>query len=430
MTRTNHWWLLFLLNLPLLQEVTRKYFIYSDLVFVGADILVLGAAIAIGFQGNLNLRSLPTAFLLLSAVFIVLTSVNHMASGNYIGIYGVGLRATFLPIVYMLVSARYVSAVESGYDRIFVCVNVWILIIGVMALLQVILGKDHPINAVWGTTALGIGDFATREKGLLIPGMFRPTSVFTHTGKFGQVIYTLVLFKWSHILLSQGKRSYLPYLLLPFDLAVIFTSGQRAALMFLVIGMFMFAVMYIRQNGVSLKKLLVPPLIILVGLTGAWVARPVMATAIYDRFASVISAIPVRLEGNFWLPIKTMLEDYLFSGEGLGSFTFGSRLFGGTQVFETIKMQGLGESSLIRLCGEVGVVATLVIVMAYLSLVASGFKIFKTLRGTSIASGSLFFSIWVICLMLWSNTADVFANSVVMGLGFALSGAILYESHD
>jgi hypothetical protein len=125
-----------------------------------------------------------------------------------------------------------------------------------------------------------------------------------------------------------------------------------------------------------------------------------------------------------------MLEDYLFSGEGLGSFTFGSRLFGGTQVFETIKMQGLGESSLIRLCGEVGVVATLVIVMAYLSLVASGFKIFKTLRGTSIASGSLFFSIWVICLMLWSNTADVFANSVVMSLGFALSGAILYESHD
>lgn len=29
------------------------------------------------------------------------------------------------------------------------------------------------------------------------------------------------------------------------------------------------------------------------------------------------------------------------------------------------------------------------------------------------------------CLMLWSNTADVFANSIVTTLGFALGGATL-----
>ncbi len=423
------WWLLFLLNMPLLEEVIRKYLIYSDLVFLGADILVLATAVALGVRGKLNLKNLPPTFLVLGVMFIVLTSINHAISGNHIGIYGIGIRATFLPLVYMLIAARYVSSVEGAYDRIFFCVNVWILVIGIMALAQVVLGKNHPINEVWGSTALGVGDFATREKGLLLPGLFRPTSVFTHTGKFGQVIYTLVLFKWSHILLSQGKRSYLPYVLLPFDLAVIFVSGQRAALMFLVIGMLMFAVMYIRQNGVSLKKLLVPPVIILIGLAGAWVVSPVMAGAIYDRFESVISAIPVRLEGNFWLPIRTMLEDYLFSGEGLGSFTFGSRLFGGTPVFETIKMQGLGESSLIRLCGEVGVVATIVIVIAYLSLVTRGLRVFETLKGSPIASASLFFSIWVICLLFWSNTADVFGNSVVMSLGYALSGAILYEAH-
>lgn len=423
------WWLLFLLNVPLLEEVIRKYLIYSDLVFLGADILVLATAVALGVRGKLNLKNLPPTFLVLGALFIALTSINHAISGNHIGIYGIGIRATFLPLVYMLVAARYVSSVEGAYDRIFFCVNVWILVIGIMALAQVILGKNHPINEVWGSTALGVGDFATREKGLLLPGLFRPTSVFTHTGKFGQVIYTLVLFKWSYILLSQGKRAYLSYVLLPFDLAIIFVSGQRAALMFLVIGMLMFAVMYIRQNGVSLKKLLVPPVIILIGLAGAWVISPVMAGAIYDRFESVLSAVPVRLEGNFWLPIKTMLEDYLFSGEGLGSFTFGSRLFGGTIVFETIKMQGLGESSLIRLCGEVGVVATIVIVIAYLSLVTKGLKVSETLKGSPIASASLFFSIWVICLLFWSNTADVFGNSVVMSLGYALSGAILYEAH-
>ena len=424
-----YWWLLFLLNVPLLQEVTRKYFIYSDLVFLGADMLVIGTAIALGLQGKLNFKNLPPAFLVLSAIFLFLTSVNHVVSGNHIGIYGIGLRATFLPLIYVLISARYVSAVGNGYERIFLCVNVWILIIGTMALLQVFLGKDHPINSIWGTTALGIGDFTTREKGVLIPGMFRPTSIFTHTGKFGQVIFTLVLFKWCHLLFSKVKRSRLPYVFMLFDLAIIFTSGQRAALTFLVLAITMVTIIYVRQHRAILKKVLVPILIIIAGLSGAWIAKPDMAMAVYDRFASVITAIPVRLEGNFWLPIKTMLEDYLFSGEGLGSFTFGSRLFGGTHVYKAIKMEGLGESSLIRLCGEVGVLVALTMAIAYLTIVARGFRICRTHKGTPFASGALFFSIWVICLMLWSNTADVFANSIVTTLGFALSGAILCSVH-
>ena len=423
----NHWWLLFLLNLPLLQELTRKYLIYSDLVFLGADTLVIGTAIALSLQSKLSFRNLPPAFLALSALFIVLTAINHVASGNHIGIYGIGLRATFLPVVYMLISARYVSVVASGYDRIFACVNVWILVIGVMALLQVVLGKDHPINAVWGTTGLGIGDFATREKGILIPGMFRPTSIFTHTGKFGQVIFTLVLFKWCYLVLSPVTRSRWLYPFMLFDLAVIFTSGQRAALIFLAMAMAMIVANNYRHAGATVRKIVIAALFVVTGLLGVWVWKPMLATAVYDRFASGISAIPVRLEGNFWLPIETMLESYLFSGEGLGSFTFGSRLFGGTLVYEGIRMKGLGESSLIRLCGEVGILATFLLVTAYLSLVIRGLEVFRRMTRTSLACGAMFFSAWVICLMVWSNTADIFANSVVMGLGYALSGAILHE---
>jgi O-antigen ligase len=123
-----------------------------------------------------------------------------------------------------------------------------------------------------------------------------------------------------------------------------------------------------------------------------------------------------------------MLEDFLFSGEGLGYYTFGSRLFGGHQVYE-IKMEGLGESSFIRLSGETGVLATMILVSAYLMLVIRGFRISKLRAGTSIASGALFFSVWIISLVLWSNTADVFANSIVTTFGFALSGATLVGVH-
>lgn len=420
----NHWWLLFSLNIPLLQEAVRKYLIHSDLVFLGGDTLVVTTAIVLGFQGRLNLRNLPPVFILLSVLFIGATTFNHAASGNHIGVYGVGLRATFLPLVYMLISARYLSAVSNGYERIFHCVIGWIVIIGIVAVVQIILGKDHPINAVWGTSALGVGDFATVDKGVLIPGMFRPTSIFTHTGKFGQVIFTLVLFKWCYLLFSDVRRSVLPYALMLFDLTVILVSGQRAALLFLALSIGL-AVLYPRQHGMRFRKVLVLGLLIAVGLSGAWVAKPDMSTAVYDRFASVITAIPIRLEGNLLLPIQTILDDYLVSGKGLGYFTFGSRSFGGILVYEGIKMDGLGESSLIRFCGEVGLLVALTMIMAYLSVVARAWYFCRAQKGTPTGSGALFFCLWMGCLLLWSNTADVFANSIVMTLGFGLSGATL-----
>ena len=89
------WWLLFILNLPLLQEVTRKYLVHSDLVFFGADLLVLGTAVMIGLQGKLNLEAVPFLFWMLSALFVVLTALTHVLNGNHIGLYGIGLRATF-----------------------------------------------------------------------------------------------------------------------------------------------------------------------------------------------------------------------------------------------------------------------------------------------------------------------------------------------
>lgn len=422
------WWLLILLNLPLLQEATRKYFIHSDLVFLAGDLLVLGTVSVLGIRGSLNFESLPAPFLALSALFVVLTSFNHVLSNNHIGLYGIGLRATFLPLVYLLLSARYISAANSGYERIFLCVNIWILIIGVMAILQVLLGKNHPINSVWGKAAVGIGDYTAHDRGVLIPGLFRPTSIFTHTGKFGQVIFTLVLFKWCYLLLSQIRRPRWLYLFMLFDLGVIFTSGQRAALVFLVLAMIMVTLVRIDQLGTHLKRALVPSVIIFAGLFAAWIVIPELAVAVYDRFASVISTIPARLEGNFWLPMKTMLEDYMFSGQGLGYFTFGSRLFGGTQVYDAVKMEGLGESSLIRLCGEVGVVGTVILVFAFLSLAAKSFQISIANNDIPYASCALFFSIWLACLMLWSNTADIFANSIVTSLGYALSGAALYKA--
>lgn len=426
----NHWFLLFLLNLPLLQEVTRKYLIYSDFVFLGADVLVILTAAVLGLQGKLNLTAIPPMFYLLVPLFIVWTAFNHGISGNHIGIYGIGLRATFLPLLYMLISARYLSAMSNGYERILACVTGWILIIGTMALVQLFLGEQHPINMVWGKKGLGIGDYATRENEVLLKGLFRPTSIFTHTGKFGQVIFTLVLFKWCYLAFSQIKRSLLSYLLLVFDLIVIFASGQRAGLAVLILAVAIIIPLCLQHNVGNIGKLIGGASLILGAVVFAAMVQPKLSMAVYDRFVSTITSTPVRLEGNFWLPMKTMLESYLFLGAGLGYFTFGSHLFGGSLVYRAIEMEGLGESSLIRFCGEVGVMATGIIILAYLVLAGRGFKVGRDYKGTPLAAGALFFGIWIVSLMLWSNTADVFGNSVVVTLGYALSGAVLSQPRE
>ncbi len=422
------WWLLFVINLPILQEVIRKYFLPSDLVFLSADALVVLTAITLLVRGKLSLNVVPRVFWGISLVFILWTALVHVFKGHHIGIYGVGLRATFLPLWYMLVSGHYVDRVDKGTTNIFVCVNFWILAAGLMAFMQLALGKFHPINAVWGEVGVGIGDYGTGEQSILMPGLFRPTSIFTHTGKFGQAIFTLILFKWCFLAFCREKRNKILYLLMLFDLAAIFASGQRGAVVFLILAVGMIFVIYSGRKGAKISKFLMVGLVVALGLLAGMVANPQAGMAVFERFYSAIEAIPVRLMSNFVQPMGTLLVDYIAVGEGLGFFTFGSSLFGGTLVYRYIEMEGLGESSLIRMCGEVGLICTIMIVVAYLSIAKLAYKKYKAYTNTEHAAVCMYYIIWLICLMMWSNTADIFANSVVTSLGYSLAGAVFARS--
>ena len=416
--------LLFIINIPIIQEVVRKYLIYSEMVFLAADIFVILVFIILSLNGRIRLKIVPITYWFLAAMFLAWTIVIQILKGRHLGIYGVGLRATFMPLVYMLVSAQYISTVKNAPDRIFMCVNIWILVAGVMAFLQISLGKYHPINAVWGQLAVGVGDYSTGEKGILIEGLFRPTSIFTHTGKFGQTLFTLVLFKWCYLVFCGKKKSFIYYALILFDLAAIFASGQRGAVIFLVVAVVIMFVVYSRQKGANISRFIGVVCIMVIGLSIFSIIKPGITEAIFDRFYSAVAAVPIRLQGNFVLPIKTMISEYLVMGEGFGFFTFGAQLFGGTLVYRYITMEGLGESSLIRLCGEVGVVPSLMLIMAYMTIVFTAYRKYKFNQLTPIGAICIFYVIWIVCLMLWSNTADIFANSVVTTLGYALSGAV------
>lgn len=61
---------------------------------------------------------------------------------------------------------------------------------GAVAVLQLVLGRDHWLNflppAAGSDERQGIGDYTFREFGFA--ELFRPTSSFLHSGKFGEIV--------------------------------------------------------------------------------------------------------------------------------------------------------------------------------------------------------------------------------------------------
>lgn len=423
------YWFLLVLNAPLLAEVTRKYLIRDDMVFLAADVLAIISLLAVVALGKISFSRIPATFYLLSSVFMVWTLILHLFSGVPIGIYGVGFRANYMPLVYMLVSAYFVKNIPNGTRLLYRSVFFWIVVVSTMAVLQVALGRDHPINKVWGEQGVGIGDYTMEGQKVIVQGLFRPTSVFMHTGKFGQTVFMLVLFKWSYIIFSGKKFSRLSYAFIVFDIAALAISGQRGAFLFMA---FSVVVLLLLGAKSGRKVALGTASLVMMGaalVTLLCLVFPEYGNAFVERFYYAILDIPSRIDGNFTKPIQSVLNDYLASGRGFGYYTFGSRLFGGKIVYhdDQIKLFGFGESSLIRLCLEVGLLATLVNIAAFATLYHRAIKVFKKYRQCPSGATAIFYMLWIASLGMWSNTADVFADTVPMFFGYAMSGALLLK---
>jgi len=427
-------WLLLILNAPLLAEVIRKYLIRDDMVFLAADIFALLTFTGLLITNKAYLSRIPKIFFLLLSLFLPYTAILHIFSGNPLGIYGVGLRIMIMPIIYLLISAHFYKSQRNAPKLVYGYVTFWIIIICAMALTQIALGADHPINSVWGQQRLGMGDYVGEGGNVLMEGLFRPTSIFMHTGKFGQTIFALVVFRWTYLALSKSNFHPISYALIVVDFAAIFASGQRSAFVFLLACVFALMLLRSRNSRKALKGAL--PIVAIASLLIAMIIfmLPVYGNIFYQRFVSAIIEIPARLEGNLFLPLQSILSDFLFTGRGFGYYTFGSRMFGGKIVYfdSSLHIAGLGESSFIRICLEVGFFAAMLYIVAFFSLLAPAWKAFKQLRGSSntLAAPAAFFVLWIGSLIIWCNTADVFSNSVSIFYGYALSGSILLRARD
>lgn len=422
-------WILFIINLPLLAEVVRKYVHQRDSIFFGMAIIVLLSVLALFFIPKTRVfKSLPLEIWFTILAFYSWAFFNEVVNSHSLIVFFIGLGTMFLPVTYMLVSNIYFQQGEGAIYRVFLCVNCWLALILTVALLQIFLGSDHPVTT-YGLGSTGVGDYSVG--GRIVEGLFRPTSIFTHTGKFGQALFCLVLFKWCYLVATKKPIKWFWKISICLDILAVVVSGQRANFLFLCVSTVLLLLYRAsRKGGRTIARLFGYSLIGIVAIAMVSLQPDLMFSStsdlIFDRLLSVFYDIPHRLEGNFILPFSTVVDKYLIFGEGLGRFTLGAANYGGALVYKTVDMPGLGENSWIRMIAEVGVIGTALYLMILFQLLRLALRPVVSGRRQDNEVVALFFGIWLGSIMLWANTHDVFGNMIVTSLAFALGGGVLH----
>lgn len=421
-------WLLFIINLPLLAEVVRKYAYQKDSIFFGMATVVLVSFLVLSFvPGTRVLRSLPLGIWITILAFYSWAFANEVVASHSLLVFFIGLGTMFLPLTYFLISNVYFRQGEGAVYRVFLCVNCWLVLILAIALLQIVLGRDHPFT-MYGLGSAGIGDYSV--EGRVVEGLFRPTSIFTHTGKFGQALFCLILFKWCYFVATSMPIRWFWKISIGLDVLAVVVSGQRAAFLFLCVSTGLLLLYKISREGVKAIVLLIrysllgTALVAMIFLQSS-VASGTAVILVADRLLSSVYDIPNRLIGNFLLPLSTVVDKYLMFGEGLGVFTLGAKNYGGALVYKAVHMPGLGENTWIRMIAEVGVIGTILYLMILFQLLYLALRSVGSRYHQDNQAVALFFAVWLGSIMLWANTHDVFGNMIVTALAFALGGGVL-----
>jgi hypothetical protein len=420
--------LLLVLNTPLIAEVVRKYLLHSQVVFFLEEALVLIVGAFVLIKGTGFPRRLPFAFWVSSWLYLAWGLIGEMRSNNPLLIYSIGLGTAVLPLFHLVVSVAYCRDNPSlAIKRYFWCISFWLVAIGIVAIAQIFSGQDGWFSQ-YGLGEIGNGDYTVDGRG--VAGLFRPTSIFMHTGKFGQTIFAFVLFKFCVIFYRRSRPPLVVIMLAIWDIGIIIISGQRSAFLFLT---FALATLALLASGRARFKLL--SALILGAAISAVVAfalgalKPEVVGIVRDRYLSAFTDIPSRINGNIIIPIGAILDKYPFFGEGVGFYSIGAVRYGAKVIYEYLG-EGGAESSWIRTIGEVGFIGFIFYFSSIVNVVLTGLKAMLRSRSSDYKAVGSFLFLWLLSCMLWANTHDVFGNLISMCVGFGLAGCAVTEESD
>lgn len=424
-------------SLPLLAEVFRKYVFPWNGVLVASDVLAaLIAAVLFVLRPSRRSVYITVAVGALSAWGVVTVLFGHQ--DRMLGL--VGLRAILVPAFYLIgavqLARRLGGSATAGV--IYRVATFWLVVIGAVATLQLLVGRRHWLNylppELGADERQGIGDYTFAEFGL--PELFRPTSIFLHTGKFGAVAFVLAAFRLFYSTASGQKGAHWVAGRL-LELAILLLSGQRAAVVGFV---FLSAGLWLAQakksNALVLRALLA--CVVVVAATWGILRQdwePGVLQLVALRAYSGFLDIPERFRSNVLEPAGYVADRFGLTGEGIGAFSLGSGPWGGVPLYEVVPV-GSAENSWLRIIAEQGMIGLVLQASFWVGLVWASWTAWRrsTEGWPGRGSGGNEPRLVLLCpgmilavLLLWANTHDVLGNVTVMSLALALFGVPFSE---
>ncbi|MRH78512.1 hypothetical protein GH984_07310 [Spiribacter sp. C176] len=395
----------------LIAEVLRRFLGWSDLAYGLADMFVLTAALVVivGYGIRLDKR-----IIIAFGIYVFFGVASHLGSGHPIILVAVGLRPLVLGIAVYAIAEVAFSRVPDTSRRLRAVLSVWLVIITVVAVYQIEAGVSAPINQIEGLPRGGRGD---PYGGL--DWLFRPTSIFMHTGRFGQFTFFLALIFVLPIL-SRRRHNLGVLLLAGCALFAVLLSGQRAAFVLLILAVL--GIVLLQKRG-RLALRLGTLLTAIFGVVAAANAR--VLEAVVDRVVSGFLGGFERVaeQGAGW---STGFMTYPLLGEGLGFFSLGAEPFGGEIYYSYMgRFGGGGENSWLSIQGEVGILGVAAFAVGLLLIVSRALRAYIRSGGPNGRNWEwhIAAAVFPLALSLWALTHHVFSNYLHMIALFTLFGA-------
>lgn len=392
-------------------EAVRKFAIGSQNVLIAYEILCAALAFAL-ITRAINRRILEI-MAILGALFLwgLLSTINSKFD---ISLIFIGLRPYIASIAALVFGVRIIQIMgaEKFEQAAFRVVLFWIFTITLVAVMQIYLGPSHFLTVGVGRDeAMGLGTWGEGSD------LFRTTSIFQHTGKYGQIIFLLCSF--SAYLRAQIKPNYhIGIAVMALELAAVIISGQRA-------GSILFLLLIFTIYASTLRRIFLTGLAFTAAsIFGAGLLS--LVSGIAQRTMSAIDEIPIRIHMNIILPLSDAMGNYPITGIGFGSLSFGSQAFGGDLLTSFIKV-GNAENSYARIIVEIGFIGLVFVCIFFAHILFTALT--KKIDTSDHQKNTRNFSICLtLAIIVWGNTHDTLGATATTGILFFLISPIYVKS--
>jgi len=402
---------IFILQLPFLLELIRRFIFPSAMVLAIIDVFVY-----IFFMKAISAGSIKNSEfyknILISIVVYGMFSTFLTHKSLYL-MY-VGIRPLVLMVMYYSISEYiFIRANRSDFKRFYYFFIFWQIFIASLSFAQLLLGSENPINFLPEGASDDLNSVVKYEDS----DIFRPSSIFLFAGKYGQVAFFMATLPIVFVI--GGIKNKLIYTLLIFGIIGLFISGQKAGIIsFLIISLM--AIVYFKNYKILIPITYIGIIILLSLLFVPAVLKEDFSYIIFDKIIEGFSIISSRSDDNFFSVYRPILNNLSLMGTGVGGLQY--------SVMDISSFFIEIENSTLRIIAEWGFIGYSVYVASVLYLIFGK----KYLYSRNLNKNNLtmyakilnFATLAIFILLLfWSNTHDVFGNYLSCIILASIAGA-------